>query len=413
MARKAYLGGSNDNANLSGAANTYHFSLGQDYFSNAHLTEANADIEVYKDATLRNLTIYVAANSKGTNTVYTVRVNGADSALTITVPASTTGVFQDTANDVAITTGDVFCLRVATGGTGNHTLRTILLEIEADTGNAHTYLSLRQGFSSSSNSNWGLALGAADLSFVQGANALTAGGANVPVPCDGTFSNLRCLVVTNSKASSNCLLRLQKNGAATTSMVLTIPAGVTGVFEDTSNTESFSQGDTVGWYLTTAGTGTLTIANMQVMFTGSADETPLFAGNGSSRLAGSTTYCVVTAQRGSNTETVAQVPALFDATIDRLYMRGNFNASIAGYEYELRKNGANSGLKVLPTTGGVGVVSDLVNAVPVVAGDNIAFREFNNTAVTFATTGYCTSIRVANPAAPGAASRRVVMAMAA
>lgn len=413
MARKAYLGGSNPSNNLSGAANTYYFALGQDFFQNSSITEANADMVVRADATLRNLTVLIATNSKGTNTVYTVRVNGAASALTVTIPASTTGVFQDTSNDVTITTGDVFCLEVVTGGSGNHFFRGCLLEIEADAGNAHTYISHRQGFSSSTNTNWGQMFASGGFGWNSGGGSLTNAGSATPMPAAGVFSHLRTVVTTNTKASGNCLLRLQKNGAATTSMVLTIPFGTTGVFEDTSNTESFAQGDTAGWYLTTAGTGTLTLANLQVMFTGDADATPLMSGNGGARAIGSTTYPLVVGSRNNITpEADAQMPALFDATIDNFYLRGNFNAS-PNHEIAWRLNGADSGLINVITVSGVNTISDTTNSFSVVAGDDINQRETNNSAAIINSTSYAAAVRVTNPGAPAGGNRNLVMQQAA
>jgi uncharacterized cupredoxin-like copper-binding protein len=102
-------------ATVSSAATNY-FSLGGGTAA-GNATEANRQTMVPIAGTARNL--YVATSSTqsaGGSLVFTVRKNGADTALTLTIPASTAaGTFSDTTNSFSVAAGDKLSLKVANG----------------------------------------------------------------------------------------------------------------------------------------------------------------------------------------------------------------------------------------------------------------------------------------------------------
>lgn len=63
------------------------------------------------DGQLDNLTIYCSSNSSVSNTILTVRINQADTALTATIPAGNTGVFTNIVNTVSITKNDLISFK--------------------------------------------------------------------------------------------------------------------------------------------------------------------------------------------------------------------------------------------------------------------------------------------------------------
>ena len=72
----------------------------------------------------------------------------------------------------------------------------------------------------------------------------------------GTLSKLYVRVTANSNVGS-VTLRVRKNGA-NGNMFVTIPAGATGAFEDTVNTDTVAAGDKLNYQSTTGGaTGTM------------------------------------------------------------------------------------------------------------------------------------------------------------
>lgn len=83
----------------------------------ANATEANRQCIVSTSGTLKNL--YVATSTTqpaGGALTFTLRKNGSDTALTLSIPASTAaGAFSDTTNAVSVSAGDLLSLKAANG----------------------------------------------------------------------------------------------------------------------------------------------------------------------------------------------------------------------------------------------------------------------------------------------------------
>ena len=61
-------------------------------------TPADLQGDVRASYTLENLLVRIRGNGRNGSTSFTVRVDDVDTSLTISVPASTTGEFEDTSN---------------------------------------------------------------------------------------------------------------------------------------------------------------------------------------------------------------------------------------------------------------------------------------------------------------------------
>jgi len=82
------------------------------------LTKASAQTPIPYAATMSNLYVYVTGNlSTGAVTVK-VNVNGVNSALSVTIPALTTGTFTNTTNSISISQGDQVQFEVSTALVG-------------------------------------------------------------------------------------------------------------------------------------------------------------------------------------------------------------------------------------------------------------------------------------------------------
>jgi hypothetical protein len=57
--------------------------------------------------TFNNLSVYLAVNTSAANTVITLSINNVLTSITVTVPASTTGVFQDLVHNASCNAGDL------------------------------------------------------------------------------------------------------------------------------------------------------------------------------------------------------------------------------------------------------------------------------------------------------------------
>ncbi len=81
-------------------------------------------------ATIGNLTISVTTNANTADGIMTLRVNGASTALTATVTASSTGTFTNTTDKVSVNAGDLVCWQCTQATTGNTSVATFSFSVE-------------------------------------------------------------------------------------------------------------------------------------------------------------------------------------------------------------------------------------------------------------------------------------------
>lgn len=116
------------------ATNTtrFHDIFGQD--STALSTGAQAETKMRGSGTIRNVGMYASSNTSDQTTTFTMRKNGADTAVTFTIAATTTGAFSDASNSFTYADGDTVCLKSvrAAGGANTITLTRTFAEIVPD-----------------------------------------------------------------------------------------------------------------------------------------------------------------------------------------------------------------------------------------------------------------------------------------
>jgi hypothetical protein len=94
-------------------------------------TESQAQVKNRGAATAKNLTVFVQGNGRGTATLVTLRVNGADTAMSISIPGGGTSVFvEGTPHNISIADGDLVDVAVALGtGGGGIIISSIAVEM--------------------------------------------------------------------------------------------------------------------------------------------------------------------------------------------------------------------------------------------------------------------------------------------
>lgn len=81
--------------------------------------------------TAKLMSFYVTQNTRSTNTIVKMQINGVDSGITYTVPASTAGFIEDTVNTATIAQGDIInFVRVNGTGSGSFNMSFFSLSIE-------------------------------------------------------------------------------------------------------------------------------------------------------------------------------------------------------------------------------------------------------------------------------------------
>lgn len=224
---------------------------------NFFLTEAQAQVKVKTAGTFKNLYTNIVANTSSNSYTLRLRKNTADGNLNISVAAGTTGQFEDTSNTDTVAVDDLVALR-SVENLGNITPGSLTaVEFETTTSTGITV----QSDGSSVNANLTRYIGIGSDGTPDATEANTAGLAQVA----GTYSFLACYVSANT-VSAGSTLKFRKNSGNGNQSV-SITASTTGLFEDTSNSDSVLSTDTIDTQLITGATGTsLTISSSIMRF---------------------------------------------------------------------------------------------------------------------------------------------------
>jgi hypothetical protein len=111
-----FLGAQGGNSNYGTTANAMS-ALGGTIATTT--TENNAKVTSRVAFTAGNLSTHLANNSITASSTVTFRQNGSNTALTVSIPSSTSGFFEDTVDTVSIATTDTINHNIVTGGTGS------------------------------------------------------------------------------------------------------------------------------------------------------------------------------------------------------------------------------------------------------------------------------------------------------
>ncbi len=215
-------------------------------------TEARTQYTFRTAATLSNLRVYLSMNLNNGSSTFRTRVNGVNGDQSVTVPASTTGAFEDTTNTDSISPGDPVNLQAVTGGTlGNMTINIAQMKSN----------SARRQVAATSCLSVTLAANLTRFLPVEGFSqwyATVEADSQVAALTPFTARNMFVNVPTNSVDGAS-VFTMRKNGA-NGNLTVTVPDSTTGTFEDTTHTDTFIETDTLSWQIVTGGTaGTMEI----------------------------------------------------------------------------------------------------------------------------------------------------------
>lgn len=337
-------------------------NYGDDSFNSSE--ESEVDVTCKFTTTFSTLGCHVASNSLSTAaTTITFRKNGANGNGTLTIPAGTTGTFTDTVNSDSLVSGDKYNAQISTASGGTGTLTFGGIRVVANVTGSHT---VQYGCALSTN----MSLTANTLYYIGMAGNMSANttiqNAEVTMGPPGTMLNAQIYVVTNGR-SSNTTLRSRINGL-NGNIVIVIGGGLTGLFEDTTNTDALSSGDKFCWELQTgASSGNFGVRRINGNYTATSGKTTTVVAHtidGVSKSSGQTLRaplagCIPPAV---STEAEVQCQAGFPFTATKLRIGVSSNTYTGSSTFVLRKNGANSALSVTVPAGTTGIFSDASNS---------------------------------------------------
>jgi hypothetical protein len=336
----------------------------------SYKVEAPAQTLVRDSYTLTNLFVRVTANTATANTTVTSRINGGNGNLIVTIPAGMTGTFEDTCNSDTLVSGDLVnsLVTVGKGGTVSISLISFILKSTNNTPILCAwYPSSSQGYGKTRYYNISGKL-KGDTHEVYSQYTFRT---------EATWSNLRVYCLKNTLDGATTV-RVRISGT-NGNQVITIPAGMTGAFEDAINTDYIAAGDNVSYQVITGGTtGSIIFCLMQVKSESTVRQ--IAAGNLDAHAFGfgQTRYLTIEGDCESTTasdnETRAQLKARQAFTGQNMFVSVQVNTLDGNTTIKLRKNGADGYESITIPAKTKGVFEDTINTDSIAASDLIDWQ---------------------------------------
>lgn len=342
-------------------------------------TQSFVEIPIYVNGWIDSLRCYVSANTASLDHTLTSRIDGVDTSCTITIGAGLTGFFEDTTNYEAVASGDNLShFWDWTGGTGSVTLKHLGCDLLTETATSiHTTIG-SAGLATASVTRWIRPSGVLALSSSDNATITSI------VPAAATAKNARVYVSANPRTSSTTLTI--RNGATAGALGVTIGAGLTGWFDDTSSTETFAAGDEVSWEMVTgSGSGTITykLLAFDIECDGTGEIAILSAYSALTLGNNQTRYVLGPSGRATayeTTEAFAEIVLRGAGTISDAYTNIFANAASNDTVVTFRKNNADQAITYTVPALTTGTYSDTTNSFTYADGDKVCIKHVRGSA---------------------------------
>lgn len=333
-------------------------SLGTGFLnSNTATTEAYRQVVFRTAGTLSNFYVNVSASSTvGTETPH-VNKNSSNGNETVSIPNSTTGVFEDLVNTDSVSAGDLFDYEFHTPG------GTLTIAVVGNTFAASVNTVCRLVCGDATNPSFNTANGSyfnPIAGNIRDATSITEAKTKVRIRKAGIIKNMFVNFPTNGGGDISTL-KSRKNGA-NGNLAISVGAFATGISEDTSNSDSVSPGDDINYLFTAGSSPSNNISEFSVEYSSSNQDAPCINADGSPPTVstGVTTYYtlgggITTSTTEANTQISARDLFVFSELTINVLTNGITNASTV----TLRANASNTSLTVsIPGNGTTGVISD-------------------------------------------------------
>ena len=371
MTAYTLLGGTRSKSLTTANATRYHNLIVRENATNGSTTEAIMQGSVGVAGVMDRFSVGVSTNLRVNNVVVKSRVNGADGAMSVTIPGRATGWFVDTTNSDTLAAGDKICFATVTlSGTQAMAMPTVVARFLATGATAFIagiHIAAAVGNTNARYCSWS----GQDFSGTENDNARQT------MKRGGSIRRAWAYIETNTLVVNNPVFATRINGSDGT-VSIPVPFGSTGFFEDTTNVDSFNSGDAVGAriYGGGGGSGIVTTASMGATFVYNDDAPENFKGYSgtslNSYLDGSVTSYVSILGDGlvTTTEANCQARIPFSFTLKNLRIRISGSGSTTNsFVCSTRVNGADGASSIAIPAATVGYFEDSTNTQNILEGD--------------------------------------------
>lgn len=329
-------------------------------------TEAWMQIKCRTPGTASNLRVKVTSNGRSTATTLKFRKNGADGNQNISIGAGLTGLFEDTTNSDTLADGDFYTIQMTTStGTGSIAFDSVDMKIAVTSGSAKQIHS--SGTVSTSS--------ASTTTYQKVAGTCTSTSTDVlssfPAPVALTLSNFQIYVTANARSTATTFK--SRVDAADGNQSISVGAGLTGFFEDASNSDSLTAGQLYNVSRTTGtGGGTITYANpgFKVVTDGSGF---LFCVLMNVAASSSLYFPLIGASTGNATEVNVDLPMPFACVASKIALNVTENSSTTNATFKLRDDAADATIAMTIPATTTGVFQDTSHSDSIASGSQMTY----------------------------------------
>ena len=371
--------GSQGNSGASTASNDYYQTLNATPWLTNNTYIDGLRFTADRAATFRNLLVNISGNDRSdSSSTITLYKNDSDSSLTVTVPADTTGWFEDTSNTVSAAASDTFCHHVVTGtGTGTMTIRSIMVEhVTTD----DSSLCLLQNYKDSTTISTGTTYYLYPNGYLWYSTISTTHA--IRVPSDIVLDDYKIEIYANSTSVTSTFDFLVGDTFAIqeTGLSVSVTSSSTGSFTDSTATATLKGVYMQNRVVLPSGSGTMTIANAQIYVIEQAEEqagSTLSVSSGCSTVSTANTtqyYSLPGGNVPDTTEANKQSVYRTAGTLSHFHLYLSTNTTSGGdLVFKLRKNGSDGNEVItLPEILSTGIFLDVSGSTDSVAdGDKL------------------------------------------
>lgn len=293
----------------------------------------------------------------------------------VSITASTTGVFEDTTHTDTVVSGDLLTAQIGAGATGTSiSIFEISFLFDATTNTAGRYVVAGDNWITTSAVSSFLSIAGGGTAAV-GARESVAGGRQYTAASSFNLSNLQ--INSNQHGSCAVTVSLNKNGSTATNTI-SIPSGSTGLFEDTTHTDSIVAGDLICYTIDTSAVAAqgFTYIFISIHAATSDSTLPILSCGSDPESANTTIFYSVGGDTiiGTATESRTQSKIGNIFTMNKLFCRIQANTVTAASTVVFRKGGVDTVVTLSVPLSATGVFEDTTNRVNVVASDLVSFK---------------------------------------
>lgn len=230
----------------------------------------SVQVAMRTSGTVSNFAAHVSTATTN-NATFNLRKNSANGNCTVTVSANNTGFFEDTTNSDTFASGD----KLGTMLSGQSATSIV--------SRVSTLIAYDSAINEAMGGSAGLAQSVTNFcGFVTGAVNTTLAEADIKIKpgFNGKIAKLRIGIGQIASGVGNWTLRLRKNGANGNSVV-TVTANTNGLFEDTTNTDTFLPTDDLNFSIASGTWSAASISSIQYTITPEQYGQATFPGAGS------------------------------------------------------------------------------------------------------------------------------------